>query len=87
MVAPKPPEQFEKLGRATGRACGSLGILGTASNVLPFGLNSRVDRAYRRALVSVPGATALIDTELTESWVWHVVVTTRCTTITGEAIR
>jgi hypothetical protein len=87
LIAAKPPEQFEKLGRVTGTACGSLGLGGTGYYFIPIMLNSRVERAYQRALANVPGATALIDTEVKESWYWWVLVTTRCTTITGEAIR
>jgi len=87
LVAPRPPEQHTKLGPASGTACGSLAVISTAYNVLPIGLNSRVERAYERALASVPGATALVDTQLEESWYWYVLATARCTTISGEAIR
>ena len=78
---------IERLGKATGKACGTLGIAGTAYYFIPILLNSRVDRAYRAAVASVPGATGLVDVELSEYWFWWVAATTRCTTITGEAIR
>ncbi len=87
MIAPRPPDQFEKLGRAAGRACGSMLILSTAYNFIPVMLNSRVERAYNRALDSVPGATALVNVSMKESWFWWVIGSTRCVTITGEAIR
>lgn len=87
MVAPRPPAKFEKLGHAEGQACGSLGILSTAYYAIPMGLNSRVERAYAAALASVPGATSLINVEIKEDWAWPIVVTTRCTTITGDAIK
>ena len=86
-VAPRPPEKFEKLGAATGQACGSLLILGTAYYFIPVQLNSRVERAYARALESVPGATGLVNVTMTEDWYWWVIGTARCVTVTGEAIR
>lgn len=86
-IAPLPPEKFEKLGQVTGSACGSLLIDGTAYNFIPIMLNSRVDRAYEEALQSATGATALINVTIKEDWFWWVIGTTRCVTITGEAIK
>jgi len=86
-VAPQPPDDYQRLGRAEGSACGALGILGTAYYFIPMGLNSRVDRAYADAVQSVPGATALVDVELQENWYWWVIGTSRCVTIRGEAVR
>lgn len=86
-IAPKPPEKYERLGHATGKASGSLGILGTAYYFIPMGLNSRVERAYDEALKSVPRATALIDVTYDESWYWWLIGTARTVTISGEAIR
>jgi hypothetical protein len=86
-IAPRPPAQYEKLGPATGKATGSIGVLGTASNFIPMGLNSRVYRAYDNAVASVPGATGLVDVTLDESWFWWVIGTARTVTISGEAIR
>ena len=86
-IAPMPPEKYEKLGPATGKACGSLLIDGTAYNFIPIRLNSRVERAYDNAVKSVPGATGLIDVTIKESWFWWIIGTTRCVTITGEAIK
>jgi len=86
-IAPQPPVQYERLGPATGKATGSIGVLGTATNFIPMGLNSRVYRAYDRAVTSVPGATGLVDVTLEESWFWWVIGSARTVTISGEAIR
>ena len=86
-IAPLPPKKYEKLGYATGKATGSLGILSTAYYFIPMGLNSRVSRAYDNALDSVPGATALINVTIDESWLWWIVGTSRTVTVSGEAIR
>ena len=86
-VAPAPPPSFERLGAATGEACGSLGILATAYYLIPIGLNSRVERAYQRAVASIPGATALVNVTYQEDWFWWLIGTARCVTISGEAIR
>lgn len=87
MVGKRPLENYQKLGQAKGEACGSLLIDGTAYNFIPVLLNSRVERAYQRALKSVPGSTSLVDATLEEYWVWWVIGTTRCVTITGEAVK
>ena len=86
-IAPMPPKKYEKLGHASGKATGSLGILGTAYYFIPMALNSRIDRAYDNALESVPGATALIDVTFEESWFWWVIGTGRTVTVSGEAIK
>ena len=86
-IAPIPPKKYEKLGHASGKASGSLGILGTAYYFIPMALNSRIDRAYDNALKSVPEATALIDVTFEESWFWWVIGTGRTVTVSGEAIK
>ena len=86
-IAPEPPQQFSRLGKATGAACGSLGIFGTSTNFVPMGLNGRFERAYNNALESVPGATGLIDVTIQERWYWWFVGTARCVTVNGEAIK
>lgn len=86
-IAPQPPAHYETLGPATGKASGSLGILGTAYYFIPMGLNTRVQRAYDNAVASVPGATGLIDVTFDESWFWWIIGTGRTVTISGEAIR
>ncbi len=52
-----------------------------------MGLDSRIQRAYDRALASVPGATGLVDVTIEESWYWWLLGTSRNVTITGEAIK
>ena len=86
-VAPLPPTNYQVLGKATGKACGSLGIVSTAYYVIPIGLNSRVEGAYQEALKSVPGATSLINVQMQEDWFWWLIGTARCVTITGDAIK
>lgn len=86
-IAPMPPAKYQVLGRAEGKACGALGFLATAYYVAPLGLNSRVERAYQEALASVPGATSLVNVNIVEDWQWLLLVTMRCTTITGDAVK
>jgi hypothetical protein len=86
-VAPLPPPTYQVLGKATGKTCGSLGVLGTAYYFIPMGLNSRVEGAYQEALKSVPGATSLINVEMKEDWFWWLIGTARCVTISGDAIK
>lgn len=87
IVYKTPPQKYERLGRVTGSATGSLGLLATAYYVIPMGLNSRVERAYERALLQAPGATSLINVTYDESWYWWLLGTARTVTISGEAIR
>lgn len=86
-VAPTPSAEHSTLGPARGSACGSLGVIATAYNFVPMGLNSRVERAYADALGSVPGATSLVNVTMQEDWYWWVIGTARCVTITGEAVK
>lgn len=87
-VAPLPlTASYERLGRVEGTGCGSLGLVGSAYYFFPFVLGSRIERAYRYALQEKPGATGLVDVKVTEFWYWWVIATTRCTTISGEAIK
>ena len=86
-IAPEPKASYEVLGPAHGSASGALLIDGTAYNFIPIGLNSRVERAYQRAVKSVPGATGLINVTISESWFWFVIGTMRRTTLSGDAIK
>lgn len=86
-VAPRPPEQYEKLGKVEGTGCGTMLLLSTAYNFIPVVLNERVENAYAEALSKANGATALTNVTYQESWYWWVIGTTRCVTISGEAIR
>lgn len=87
MISIIPPENYEVLGPTKGKATGSLGIMSTAYYAIPMGVNSRVERAYVRALENVPGATGLIDVSYQEDWVWWFFGTARKVTIEGTAIR
>ena len=86
-LAPLPPAHYRVLGRAIGHACGALGILTPPLYVVPLGLNERVEKAYRAALQSVPGATGLIRVELQDDWYWWVLASSHCMTVTGDAIQ
>lgn len=81
-IAPMPPVKYQTLGKASSGACGALLL-----TFIPIGLGSRVEKAYERALASVPGATALLNTELKEDWYWWYLGVSKCVTITGDAIR
>ncbi|MFT5835698.1 MAG: hypothetical protein ACI9RG_000591 [Sulfurimonas sp.] len=86
-IAPILPEKYEVLGKAEGKASGSLGIIATAYNFIPMGLNSRVQRAYDNAVNSVPGATGIINITYQENWFWWLIGTSRDVTIKGDAIK
>jgi hypothetical protein len=86
-VSPMPPMKYEVLGKASGKACGSLGILATGYHFIPMGVNSRVEKAYQNALSSVPGATGLINVEVQEDWYWWFIGTARCVRISADAIK
>ena len=86
MIAPRPPEHYQRLGPAEGRACGTLLLIFAFLEFMPARINSRVERAYDAAVASVPGATALVDVTLQERWSW-VFGTMICTTISGVAIK
>ena len=86
-AVPTPPVEYKRLGSAAGSACGSIGILATAYNFVPMGLNDRVQRAYDAAVANVSDATALVDVTVQENWFWWFIGTARCVTITGEAVK
>lgn len=86
-IAPVQPAKYEVLGKAEGTGSGSIGLLATAYNFIPLGLNSRVERAYEDAVQSVPGATDLINVTYQEDWFWWIIGTARNVTIKGDAIR
>ncbi len=86
-IAPKQPKKYEVLGKAEGSASGSLGVLGTAYYFIPMGLNTRMERAYKNAIESVPGATGLVNVTYQEDWLWWIIGTSKDVTIKGDAIR
>lgn len=86
-ISPTPPDNYQSLGKTSGQACGSQGILSTAYYVIPMGLNSRVENAYIDALNKVPEAKSLTNVTMSEDWFWWLIGTARCVTISGEAIK
>lgn len=82
-----PPATYQTLGKAEGSASGSLGLLATAYNFIPMGLNSRSERAYENAVQSIPGATSLINVTYQEDWFWWIIGTSRTVKISGDAIK
>jgi len=87
IIAPEAPQKYELLGKAKGEASGSLGVISTAYNFIPMGLNDRVKRAYTNAVESVDGATGLINVTYQEDWYWWVIGTARTVIIKGDAIK
>ena len=86
-LSPLPPERYERLGRADAQVCGSLYAILPWHQILPWGLNERVDRAYSQAVASVQGARMLTNVTLSERWYWWGLASSRCTRIQGDAIR
>ena len=88
MVAPEPPERYEVLGDAEGKACGHL-LLTYSSlyNVVPIGMNTKLERAHAAALASVPGATSLVNVIVSESYFTYLLGNAHCVKIQGQAIR
>ena len=87
IITHAPTDNYQRLGQVEGKACGSLGVLGTIYYFIPMGLNSRYERAYSDAIAKAPGATGLIDVTLREDWYWWFIGTARCVTLNGEAIK
>jgi hypothetical protein len=87
MIEKAPPAKYEKIGAAKGEGTGSLGLAATAYYFIPMGLNSRSEKAYDRALESVPGATGIMNVTYQEDWFWWLLGTGRTVTITGDAIK
>lgn len=77
-VAPPPPAEYTITRDTIGSACGWL----------PFalGVNSRTERAYKQALDHA-GATALVDTKITDSWKFIGFGMLVCTRVEGTGIR
>lgn len=86
-VFPLPPAKYEVLGPVTGVGCGTLALVGMVLNFIPLEFNSRVERAYRQAVETIPQTTSLINVRVREDWFWWVLATTRCTVISGDAVR
>jgi hypothetical protein len=86
-LAPLPPEKYEKLGSVSGEACGVLLLGDWVAAFIPIGLADRVQTAKANAIAKVPGATALINVTTQERWYYWLVGSSRCVTVTGEAIK
>jgi hypothetical protein len=86
-IAPLPPEKYERLGATSGSACGILLLGDYVAAFIPIGLSERVQTAKAKAIANVPGATDLVDVSITERWYYWLVGSSRCVTVSGEAIK
>ena len=86
-LAPLPPEQYQKLGYTSGDACGALLLGDWLLAFMPIGLSDRVEDARADAIAKVPGATDLVNVSVKETWYYWLIGTSRCVTISGEAIK
>jgi hypothetical protein len=82
-----PHVKYKILGRVAGIGCGTLALACVVINFIPINDDSRLARAYQQAVGTLPGATSLINVDVREDWFWWVIATTRCTLVTGDAIR
>ncbi|MCP5148194.1 MAG: hypothetical protein H6989_07405 [Pseudomonadales bacterium] len=82
-----PPEQYQKLGYTSGDACGALLLGDWLLAFMPIGLSDRVEDARADAIAKVPGATDLVNVSVKETWYYWLIGTSRCVTISGEAIK
>lgn len=80
-VAPELPRRYADLGAAKGKACGFSLLI-----VIPIGSRSTIDRAFVRAVESVPGARSLREVEISETWIWTPIGVQLCATIEGTGI-
>ncbi len=80
----------EVLGKASGSACGSkiVSMPGAmALDFIPILFSSRLERAMEDAIMSVPGATRLVNVTIDESWFYWLLGMTRCVSISGDAVK
>lgn len=87
VIVDSPRVGQESLGYVSGDACGALILGHPALAVIPIALNGRIYRARQEALAKAPGATRLIDVSVEERWFWWLLGTSRCTTVSGRAVR
>ncbi len=87
LIQPKLTGKEKVIRRVKGEGCGFIGLLATAYYFFPIELNSRVEKAYDRAMSQVPGAVGLTNIVIEEDWYWVVLGTVRCTSITGDAVQ
>jgi hypothetical protein len=86
-LAPLPPEKYEKLGSTSGDSCGILLLGDWALAFIPIDLTERVQAAKASAIAKVPGATDLVNVTIQERWYYWLIGSSRCVTVSGEAIR
>ena len=86
-MAPLPPEKYEKLGATRASDCGYLLLGDYVLAFIPIGLSERVETAKAKAIAKVPGATDLVDVSISERWYYWLIGSSRCVTVSGEAIK
>ena len=72
----------EVIGPVTGSSTGVM-----LFQFIPLGQNDRFGTAYQRALLSVSGATRIVDVTIQEDWLWLWLLNTYNFTLTGTAVR
>ena len=79
-----PPKQAgeEVVGEAQGTAVGIM-----LFSLIPIKQNDRFNRAYAAALAAHPGATRLVDVQISENWFWAVILNGYRFTVSGTAVR
>ena len=84
----QPPERYEVLGDAEGKECGHLLVTySSLYNLVPIGMDTKLERAHAAALASVPGATGLVNVIVSESYFTYLLGNAHCVKIQGQAIR
>ncbi len=84
-VSTPPPDYAaacQELGMGEGWSGGVL-----LFELIPIGLNERIDSAYRQALSSFPGGTHLINPVVQDNWYYIYVGIYHVTTVSGKVIR
>jgi hypothetical protein len=81
-IGPRPPANPTLLGSSRGSSCGVLFF-----NLLPVGVNDRVDKAYKEAQVAI-GGRDVTDTRVTERWYSiPLLATVLCTDVEETAVQ
>ena len=80
-VGTPPPASYEVIGLRFASECGVL-----LFDLIPIGINDRVERAYDRILRS-NGATALYNPTIRDNWYWIGIGDLLCTDVVGDAVR
>lgn len=87
LIQPKLTGNEKIIRRVSGEACGFMGLVLPGYYFVPIEQNSRAERAYANALMQAPGAVALTNMTIEESWTWVVLGTLRCLKISGDAVQ